>query len=182
MVLFRWGHGGLHAFSQAVPHGAVLPTLRKDISQTVLLTSQKNGSDPFHDPQAASPRAGPSAGKDGSMSFASREKAIFSQCEVGEPAAAAAGLELNAHPHMLRHACGYGHDTRAIQGWLGHRSITSTPSTRRGRQTGSRTSGGSDWFARNRRHDAVLPPLTAMTWPVMNEALAEAANTTASAI
>jgi site-specific recombinase XerD len=40
-------------------------------------------------------------------------------------------LELKAHPHMLRHACGYalankGHDTRAIQGWLGHRSITST--------------------------------------------------------
>jgi len=33
------------------------------------------------------------------------------------------GLELKAHPHMLRHACGYalankGHDTRAIQGWL----------------------------------------------------------------
>jgi site-specific recombinase XerD len=32
---------------------------------------------------------------------------------------------------MLRHACGYalankGHDTRAIQGWLGHRPITST--------------------------------------------------------
>jgi len=41
------------------------------------------------------------------------------------------GLELKAHPHTLRHACGYalanrGHDTRAIQGWLGHRSITST--------------------------------------------------------
>jgi len=40
-------------------------------------------------------------------------------------------LELKAHPHMIRHACGYalankGHDTRAIQGWLGHRSITST--------------------------------------------------------
>jgi site-specific recombinase XerD len=37
----------------------------------------------------------------------------------------------NAHPHMVRHACGYalankGHDTRAIQGWLDHRSITST--------------------------------------------------------
>jgi site-specific recombinase XerD len=32
---------------------------------------------------------------------------------------------------MLHHACGYalankGHDTRAIQGWLGHRSSTST--------------------------------------------------------
>jgi site-specific recombinase XerD len=41
------------------------------------------------------------------------------------------GLELKAHPHTLRHACAYvlankGHDTRAIQGWLGHRSITST--------------------------------------------------------
>jgi site-specific recombinase XerD len=48
-----------------------------------------------------------------------------------ERAALGAGLELKAHPHMLRHACGYalankGHDTRAIQGWLGHRSITST--------------------------------------------------------
>jgi hypothetical protein len=48
-----------------------------------------------------------------------------------ERVAVVAGLELKAHPHMLRHACGYalankGHDTRAIQGWLGHRSITST--------------------------------------------------------
>ncbi len=48
-----------------------------------------------------------------------------------ERAAAGAGLDLKAHPHMLRHACGYalankGHDTRAIQAWLGHRSITST--------------------------------------------------------
>jgi integrase len=34
-------------------------------------------------------------------------------------------------PHMLRHGCGYalanaGHDTRAIQDWLGHRSIQHT--------------------------------------------------------
>jgi site-specific recombinase XerD len=39
-------------------------------------------------------------------------------------------LDIKAHPHMLRHACGCalankGHDTRAIQGWLGHWSITS---------------------------------------------------------
>jgi site-specific recombinase XerD len=50
---------------------------------------------------------------------------------VIERAAAGAGMELKAHPHMLRHARGYtlankGHDTRAIQGWLGYRSITST--------------------------------------------------------
>ena len=42
-----------------------------------------------------------------------------------------AGFPFKVHVHMLRHACGYalankGHDTRAIQAWLGHRSITST--------------------------------------------------------
>ncbi len=45
-----------------------------------------------------------------------------------EHAAIGAGLELKAHPHMLRHGhalANKGHDTRAIQGWLGHRSITS---------------------------------------------------------
>ena len=39
-----------------------------------------------------------------------------------------AGLPLAAHPHMLRHACGYelanqGADTRLIQDYLGHRNI-----------------------------------------------------------
>jgi site-specific recombinase XerD len=48
-----------------------------------------------------------------------------------ERAAAGGGLEIKAHPRMLRRACGYalankGHDTRAIQGWLGHRSFIST--------------------------------------------------------
>jgi site-specific recombinase XerD len=66
-----------------------------------------------------------------------------------ERAAGSAGLDLKAHPHMLRHACGYalankGHDTRVIQAWLGHRSITSTAIYRPWRQTGSRTSGGTD--------------------------------------
>jgi site-specific recombinase XerD len=36
-----------------------------------------------------------------------------------------------AHPHMLRRACGYalankGHDTRALQAYLGHRNIQHT--------------------------------------------------------
>jgi len=40
-------------------------------------------------------------------------------------------LPLHAHPHMLRHACGFaladqGADTRLIQDWLGHRSIQHT--------------------------------------------------------
>ena len=42
-----------------------------------------------------------------------------------------AGLPLDAHPHMLRHACGYaladqGADTRLIQDYLGHRNIQHT--------------------------------------------------------
>jgi integrase len=42
-----------------------------------------------------------------------------------------AGLPMPVHFHMLRHSCGYalankGTDTRAIQDWLGHISITHT--------------------------------------------------------
>jgi len=41
------------------------------------------------------------------------------------------GLNLNVHPHMLRHATGFklandGIDTRSIQHYLGHRSIQNT--------------------------------------------------------
>jgi integrase len=43
----------------------------------------------------------------------------------------AAGFAFLIHSHMLRHSCGYklandGQDTRAIQHYLGHRSIAST--------------------------------------------------------
>ncbi len=42
-----------------------------------------------------------------------------------------AGLPVEAHPHMLRHACGFaladqGADTRLIQDYLGHRNIQHT--------------------------------------------------------
>lgn len=48
-----------------------------------------------------------------------------------ERAGEAAGLGFKAHPHMLRHACGFalankGHDTRALQAYLGHRNIQHT--------------------------------------------------------
>jgi site-specific recombinase XerD len=38
---------------------------------------------------------------------------------------------VNAHPHMLRHACGFalankGHDTRSLQAYLGHKNIQHT--------------------------------------------------------
>lgn len=42
-----------------------------------------------------------------------------------------AGLGFPVHPHQLRHSCGYalankGVDTRSLQAYLGHKSITST--------------------------------------------------------
>jgi site-specific recombinase XerD len=42
-----------------------------------------------------------------------------------------AGMPFAIHPHMLRHGCGYelankGHDTRALQAWLGHQNIQHT--------------------------------------------------------
>jgi integrase len=48
-----------------------------------------------------------------------------------ERAGEAAGLKFKAHPHMLRHACGFalanrGHDTRALQAYLGHKNIQHT--------------------------------------------------------
>ncbi|WP_270221206.1 tyrosine-type DNA invertase [Kosakonia cowanii] len=41
------------------------------------------------------------------------------------------GISISAHPHMLRHGCGYaladlGRDTRLIQDYLGHRNIRHT--------------------------------------------------------
>lgn len=52
-------------------------------------------------------------------------RSMFAQIGV------AAGLPFPIHPHMLRHACGFklandGHDTRAIQEWIGHRNIQHT--------------------------------------------------------
>jgi integrase len=48
-----------------------------------------------------------------------------------ERAAISACLEIKVHPHMLRHACGFalanaGHDTRALQAYLGHKNIQHT--------------------------------------------------------
>jgi type 1 fimbriae regulatory protein FimB/type 1 fimbriae regulatory protein FimE len=48
-----------------------------------------------------------------------------------ERAGAQARLSFKAHPHMLRHACGFalaakGHDTRALQAYLGHKNIQHT--------------------------------------------------------
>jgi integrase len=48
-----------------------------------------------------------------------------------ERAGTEAEFGFKPHPHMLRHACGYalanrGHDTRALQAYLGHKNIQHT--------------------------------------------------------
>jgi type 1 fimbriae regulatory protein FimB/type 1 fimbriae regulatory protein FimE len=48
-----------------------------------------------------------------------------------ERAGEVAKLSVKPHPHMLRHACGFklandGHDTRALQAYLGHKNIQHT--------------------------------------------------------
>ena len=66
--------------------------------------------------------------------FTSERGAPFSTAgfaRMVERAGAEARLGFKAHPHMLRHACGYalankGHDTRALQAYLGHRNIQHT--------------------------------------------------------
>jgi site-specific recombinase XerD len=66
--------------------------------------------------------------------FVSERGAPFSTAgfaRMVERAGVAAGLAFKVHPHMLRHACGFalanaGHDTRAVQAYLGHANIAHT--------------------------------------------------------
>ena len=66
-----------------------------------------------------------------------------------ERAGEAAGLGFKAHPHMLRHACGFalanrGHDTRSLQAYLGHRNIQHTVRYTELTPSGSRISGEAE--------------------------------------
>ena len=71
---------------------------------------------------------------DTSYVFVSERKAPLSTRSIRHIIARAgelAGLPFQVHPHQLRHARGYylaaqGHDTRAIQDYLGHKNIHHT--------------------------------------------------------
>lgn len=66
--------------------------------------------------------------------FVSERKAplsVYGARKIFERAGVEAGFAFKIHPHMLRHACGYylankGRDTRTIQDYLGHKSISTT--------------------------------------------------------
>ena len=82
------------------------------------------------------PCGGSSASRSPSRHSCSRRSAERPSPPLASPAwlsgrALEARLGFKAHPHMLRHACGYalankGHDTRALQAYLGHRNIQHT--------------------------------------------------------
>ncbi len=71
---------------------------------------------------------------DSKFVFVSERKGpLTSECvrKIVARAGRRAQIPFPVHPHMLRHACGYklandGHDTRAIQHYLGHRNINHT--------------------------------------------------------
>jgi type 1 fimbriae regulatory protein FimB/type 1 fimbriae regulatory protein FimE len=69
-----------------------------------------------------------------SFVFVSERGSPFSTAgfaKMVERAGVEAGFDFKAHPHMLRHACGFalanaGNDTRALQAYLGHKNIQHT--------------------------------------------------------
>jgi integrase len=140
----RYGHRDRTMIMTAYRHGlraAELCDLRwdqVDFSGSVLHARRvKNGTPSTHPIQGDELRALRRLKRESVESpfvFVSERGTPFSTAGLArmiERAAKPAKIELKAHPHMLRHSCGYalaakGHDTRAIQGWLGHRSIAST--------------------------------------------------------
>jgi integrase len=140
----RHGHRDATMILVAFRHGlraSELVDLRwdqVDFNHAVLHVRRvKNGTPATHPLTGRELRALRRLQRDGSTSpfvFVSERGAPFSISgfrRMIERATETAGLEIKAHPHMLRHACGYalanaGTDTRTLQAYLGHRSISNT--------------------------------------------------------
>jgi type 1 fimbriae regulatory protein FimB/type 1 fimbriae regulatory protein FimE len=132
MILIAFRHG-LRA-SEAVD----LRWDQVDFNRAVLHVRRSKGGTPsVHPLSGTEMRALRRLHREGEASpfvFVSERSAPFTTAgfaRMVERAASAAGLGLQAHPHMLRHACGFalankGHDTRAVQAYLGHRNIQHT--------------------------------------------------------
>ncbi len=140
----RHGHRDATLILIAYRHGlrvSELIALRWD--QVVLKAGRlhvvrlKNGSPSTHPLRGPELRALRKVGReypDSSYVFSSERKGPLTTSTLRKIVARAgklAELPFPVHPHMLRHACGYklandGHDTRAIQQYLGHKNITHT--------------------------------------------------------
>jgi type 1 fimbriae regulatory protein FimB/type 1 fimbriae regulatory protein FimE len=94
----------------------------------------KNGMPSVHPLQGDEMRALRTLKRESSFVFVSERGAPFTRAGFAKMVArlgVAAGFKFGVHPHMLRHACGYalanrGHDTRALQAYLGHKNIQHT--------------------------------------------------------
>ncbi len=97
-------------------------------------THGRDSIHPLRSPELRALRALHRDYTDTSYVFVSERKAPLSTRSIRHIIARAgelAGIPFPVHPHQLRHACGYylaasGHDTRAIQDYLGHKNIHHT--------------------------------------------------------
>jgi type 1 fimbriae regulatory protein FimB/type 1 fimbriae regulatory protein FimE len=141
----RWGHRDATMILVAYRHGlraAELVSLEWSqvafTSSTLHVTRVKRGTPSVHPLRGEEMRALRKLQREAPASrfvFISERGAPFTTAgfaRMVERAATAARLAgIKPHPHMLRHACGYalannGHDTRALQAYLGHRNIQHT--------------------------------------------------------
>ena len=94
----------------------------------------KNGIPTTHPLQGDEMRALRALKRESSFVFTSERGAPFTRAGFAKMVARAgveAKFKFGVHPHMPRHACGYalanrGHDTRALQAYLGHKNIQHT--------------------------------------------------------
>ena len=141
----RWGHRDATMILIAYRHGlraAELVDLRWDQIDfgpaTLHVRRVKNGTPSTHplrgDELRALRRLQREQEPKSPFVFTSERGAPFTTAgfaRMMERAGTAANLGFKAHPHMLRHACGFalanrGHDTRALQAYLGHKNIQHT--------------------------------------------------------
>jgi type 1 fimbriae regulatory protein FimB/type 1 fimbriae regulatory protein FimE len=140
----RYGHRDATMVLIAFRHGfraSELVDLRwdqVDFDRAVLHVRRvKQGTPSVHPLSGPELRALRRLQRDGEASpfvFVSERRAPFTTAGFArmiERAAKTSGLKLRVHPHMLRHACGFalanaGHDTRAVQAYLGHKNIQHT--------------------------------------------------------
>jgi type 1 fimbriae regulatory protein FimB/type 1 fimbriae regulatory protein FimE len=140
----RYGHRDATVILLAYRHGLRVSELvalrwdQADLDQGLLHVSRlKNGVPSTHPRRGPEIRALRRLRREYGTSpyiFTSERRGAMTDSSVRKIIASAgdeAQLGFPVHPHMLRHACGYklandGHDTRAIQHYLGHRNIQHT--------------------------------------------------------
>lgn len=140
----RYGHRDATLILVAYRHGLRVSELvalrwdQVDLEQGLLHVSRlKNGVPSTHPIRGPEIRALRRLRREYGISpyvFMSERRSAMTDSSIRKIIARAgdqAKLGFPVHPHMLRHACGFklaneGHDTRAIQHYLGHRNIQHT--------------------------------------------------------